>query len=153
MIDPAQYTSAPLRAEATFQLDAPPKEVWALMSDHEAMPSYMPMVHKVTVDNSKAGTKGGVGAVRTCSIGDDAFHEEIRLSKPNEALGYSVLDGNAMGFSDHFAVVLLAAGGDGGTTVQWKLWFNHPEPGKMAAQVNQMLDMVAKGLAEKFAGA
>jgi hypothetical protein len=32
-VDPLEFTRAPLRAEQTFSLNAPPEKVWALVSD------------------------------------------------------------------------------------------------------------------------
>ena len=85
-VDPLKFTQAPLRAERTVSLNASPDKVWALISDHEKLPTYLSFVQKVTVDNANATTANGVGAVRTCSIGDIALIEDIRLSEANRAL-------------------------------------------------------------------
>ena len=102
-LDPLQFTKAPLRAEQTVSLNAPPEKVWALISDHEKLPTYLSMVEKVTVDNSIASTANGVGAVRSCSIGAMTLEEEIQIWKPNRALAYALREGNPMGMSGHLA--------------------------------------------------
>ena len=152
-LDPLEFTKAPLRAERTVTLNAPPEKVWALISDHEKLPTYLPMIAKVTIDNSHASTANGVGAVRTCSIGDMALEEEIRVWKPNRALAYGVREGNPMGMSGHLGVMLLAPNETGGTTVRFKQNFNHSDVDMMATQVAGGLQQGISGLLEIFGGA
>jgi uncharacterized protein YndB with AHSA1/START domain len=151
-LDPLKFTKAPLRAEKVVTLNAPPEKVWALLSDHEKLPTYVPMISKVTVDNSHASTADGVGAVRTCSIGDMAIEEEIRLFEPNRVLAYGLRDGNPMGMSGHLGVMLLASNDTGGTTVRFQQYFNHPDVDMMATQVNGGLDQGINGLVKIFGG-
>ena len=152
-VDPLKFTQAPLRAERTVSLNASPDKVWALISDHEKLPTYLSFVQKVTVDNANATTANGVGAVRTCSIGDIALIEDIRLSEANRALAYSVQDGNPMGMTGHLGVALLAANETGGTTVRWQAYFDHPDVDMMTAQVQGGLQQGISGLIEIFGGA
>ena len=152
-VDPRKFTDAPLRAERTFTLNAPPEKVWALISDHEKVPTYLSMVEKVTVDNSHAVTLSGVGAVRTCTISGMAFEEEMRLWEPNRALVYSLHEGNPVGMTGHLAVALLAPNKTGGTTVRWQFHFNHPDADTMATQSAAALQQAVSGLIEVFGGA
>ena len=152
-VDPLRFTQAPLRAEQTVSLNAPPEEVWALISDHEKLPMYLSFVQKVTVDNSNASTANGVGAVRNCSIGAMALEEEIRVWEPNRALAYGLREGNPMGMSGHLGVVLLAPNETGGTTVRWQFYFNHPDADMMATQAAGALQQGLSGLIEIFGGA
>jgi len=152
-LDPLEFTKAPLRAEQTVSLNAPPEKVWALVSDHEKIPTYLSMIEKVTVDNSNASTANGVGAVRNCSIGAMALEEEIRVWEPNRALAYGLREGNPMGMSGHLGVVLLAPNETGGTTVRWQFYFNHPDADMMATQAAGALQQGLSGLIEIFGGA
>ncbi len=113
----------------------------------------MSFVQKVTVDNATASTANGVGAVRTCSVGDIALIEEIRLSEPNRALAYAVRDGNPMGMTGHLGVAQLAPNQTGGTTVRWQAYFDHPDVDMMTKQVQGGLQKGNSGLIEIFGGA
>ena len=81
------------------------------------------------------------------------FEEEIRLSKPNRALAYSLREGNPMGMSGHLGVVLLASNETGGTTVRWQFYFNHPDVDIMVTQTAGALQQGLSGLIEIFGGA
>jgi carbon monoxide dehydrogenase subunit G len=151
-VDPLKFTQAPLRAERTHSLNASPEKVWGLISDHEKLPTYISFVQKVTVDNSNASAANGVGAVRTCNIGEIALIEEIRLWEPNRALAYAVRDGNPMGMTGHLGVATLAPNETGGTTVRWQAYFDHPDVDMMTAQVQGGYQQGISGLIEIFGG-
>ena len=146
------FTQAPLRAERTFSLNARPEKVWALVSDHQKIPTYLPLVEKVTVDNSNASTANGVGAVRICSIGDMALNEEIRIWEPNRALAYALSEDNPMGITGHLGVVLMAPNKTGGTTVRWQFYFNQSDVDMMTTQTQGALQQGISGLIEAFGG-
>lgn len=151
-MDPLKFTQAPLRVERTISLNAGPEKVWALVSDHEKIPTYLPLIEKVTVDNSNASTANGVGAVRICSLGDMALKEEIRLWEPNRALAYALSEDNPMGITGHLGVVLMAPNKTGGTTVRWQFYFNHPDVDMMTTQTQGALQQGISGLIEVFGG-
>jgi carbon monoxide dehydrogenase subunit G len=151
-VDPLEFTRAPLRAEQTFSLNAPPEKVWALVSDYEKLPTYLSFVDKVTVDNSSAATANGVGAVRTCSIGDSTLFEDVRLWEPNRALAYSLRDGNPTGLTGHLGLVVMAPNKTGGTTVRWQFYFDHADVETVAPQLQSALQQGVSGLIEVFGG-
>ena len=151
-LNPLEFTKAPLRAEQSISVNASPEMVWALVSDHQKVPMYLPMIEKVTVDNSNASTENGVGAIKHCSIGDMTWQEEILLWNPDLALAYGMPDGNPMGMSGHLGLVLLAANETGGTTLCWQFYFNHPDVDAMVAQTQGALQQGLSGLIEIFGG-
>ena len=53
-------------------MNASSEKVWGLISDYEKLPTYLSFVQKITADNSNASDANGVGAVRTCRIGEIA---------------------------------------------------------------------------------
>ena len=152
-LNPLEFTKAPLRAEQSISVNASPEMVWALVSDHQKVPMYLPMIEKVTVDNSNASTENGVGAIKHCSIGDMTWQEEILLWNPDLALAYGMPDGNPMGMSGHLGLVLLAANETGGTTLCWQFYFNHPDVDAMVSQTEGALQQGLSGLIEIFGGA
>jgi carbon monoxide dehydrogenase subunit G len=151
-LDPLKFTKAPLRAEQTVSLNAPPDKVWALISDHEKTPTYLPMIARVTVDNSRASIMNGVGAVRACTMGDMTLEEEIKFWKPSRAMAYGLSDSNTVGMKGHLGVVLLASNRTGGTDVRWKFYFDHPEVEMMTTQARGALEQGMAGLVEIFGG-
>jgi len=151
-LNPLEFTKAPLRAEQSMSVNASPEMVWALVSDHQKVPMYLPMIEKVTVDNSNASTENGVGAIKHCSIGDMTWQEEILLWNPDLALAYGLPDGNPMGMSGHLGLVLLAANETGGTTLCWQFYFNHPDVDAMVAQTEGALQQGLSGLIKIFGG-
>jgi carbon monoxide dehydrogenase subunit G len=151
-VDPLNFTKAPLRVEQTVSLNATPDKVWALISDHEKLPKYLSFVQEVTIDNTNASVANGVGAVRTCNIGDIQLVEDIRLWETNLALAYSVLDGNPMGMTGHLGVAQLTPTGSGGTTLRWQAYFDHPDVDMMTGQVQGGFQAGNIGLVEIFGG-
>jgi carbon monoxide dehydrogenase subunit G len=149
-LNPLEFTKAPLRAEQSISLNASPEKVWALVSDHQKVPTYLPMIEKVTVDNSNASTENGIGAIKHCSIGDMTWQEEVLLWNPDRAKAYGLPDGNPMGMNGHLAVVRLAANETGGTSVSWQFYFNHPDVDVMVAQTEGALQQGLCGLVEIF---
>lgn len=149
--DVTRFTAAPKRVEKSVVVNAPPAEVWKLISDHQQMPTYFPGINHVDVDNSHASQANGVGCVRSCSLhGNMQTVEEVRLWEPPAALGYTLRAPNAMGLSDHFATVELTEASPGTTRVTWTQYFNHPDASAMSGQIGTMLDGAMAGLAKRF---
>ena len=150
-ISASDYTSAPLQHTLTLELEATPEEVWALISDHEALPTFFPLINKVTVDNSSAASPGGVGAVRSCSLGEMQLTESIRVFEPGRAFGYSVVKGGMPGVTNHLGLIRLSPKGTT-TVVRWETYFDHPEPTAVTAQIGKLLSVAGDGLVKKFGG-
>ncbi len=55
----------PIQFETKRYLPAPPAVVFALISDHAALPTWVPGLRRVDVDGSRATHPGGVGTRRT----------------------------------------------------------------------------------------
>jgi len=147
----SDHTAAPLRYALNVRLDARPDAVWALLSDHEALPTFFAPVTKVTVDNTGASTPNGVGAVRSCNLMGSELTENILIFEPNKALGYSVVKGGLPGVTDHLGLVRLQADGDG-TIVRWEQYFNHPDPKPVVGEIGKLMAIAGDGLIKKFGG-
>ena len=125
--------------------------MWNLVSNHEAMPSYMP-VKEVTVDNSQADVPNGEGAVRSCDLGDTKVIEDIVLWQPEQAFAYALRDGNDFGITNHLGVLLLAPGMNGGTRFRWQLYFDHPQPDAISEGIRESLGPGIEALIAEFGG-
>lgn len=109
------------RAQATARTTLPIslEQAWAALADHEAMAGWGPGM-TVTVDDSRAETPGGVGAVRRIAAPGPApaIVEEIVTCDAPHVLGYRGLAG--VPFSDYRGEVRLSAQGSG-VAVEWTL--------------------------------
>lgn len=109
------------RAQATARTTLPVDiaTAWAALAHHEGMASWGPGM-KVTVDDSKAATPGGVGAVRRIAAPGPApaIVEEIVTFDAPHVLGYRGLAG--VPFRDYRGEVRLMAKGDE-VAVEWSL--------------------------------
>ena len=109
------------RAQATARttLSIPIDRAWAALSRHEDMASWGPGM-KVTVDDARAETPGGVGAVRRIAAPGPApaIVEEIVTFEAPHVLGYRGLAG--VPFRDYRGEVRLTEQGDG-VAVAWTL--------------------------------
>ncbi|WP_370249748.1 SRPBCC family protein [Nocardioides sp.] len=109
------------RAQATARTTLPisPERAWAVLAHHEGMASWGPGM-KVSVDDAKAQTPGGVGAVRRIAAPGPApaIVEEIVAFDAPRVLGYRGLAG--VPFADYRGEVRLSPQGSG-TRVEWTL--------------------------------
>lgn len=104
-----------LTARAVF-VDAPPLDVFALVSNHARLPEWVPGVLRVEVDNSRAQVPGGAGAVRTLipRIGRRGHERIIRVDRAALRIDYSATDESLVGLcSDHRASIACSAEGTG----------------------------------------
>ena len=109
------------RAQATARATLPVslEQAWAALSQHEAMAGWGPGM-KVTVDDSRAETPGGVGAVRRIAAPGPApaIVEEITTFDAPHVLGYRGVAG--VPFRDYRGEVRLTPAGQG-VAVTWTL--------------------------------
>ena len=78
--DVGGWTNAPLRLQQTIRLNAGRKAVFALIADHGRITEWFPLVAQVDVCNQHADTPGGIGAVRCCTLTNDAVMMETILA-------------------------------------------------------------------------
>jgi hypothetical protein len=131
----AELTRSPLSLERATRLSASPEQVFAFITDFPRIPEWMPMIKRCTVDNSRAQTPGGVGAVRVIEApaGKPTLETVIALEAPGGAasrglLAYSASDASLMGmFTDHLGVLTCEPHPAGGT---WLTWLSFAKAGK-----------------------
>ena len=90
------FTNAPLQRLKKVRLSAPVQTVFDYVGDHERMPEWIPLMHRVSMDHqeSQNGSEScGVGSVRTCEIRPDKIREKIVIWEPHRMFAYRVIDG------------------------------------------------------------
>lgn len=75
------------KAYASTVLDAPAHEVWAVVRDFNALPTWHPGVRESAIEDGKAGDQ--VGAVRSLRLQDGAQLRERLLSHSDAERSYS----------------------------------------------------------------
>lgn len=121
-------TQAPLVLARAARLGADPTHIFAFITDFERLPEWMPLMKRVRVDNSRAETPSGVGAVRIIDSGLGKPTEEtvVALEAPT-LLAYSASDASLRGMlTSHLGVILCEPHPAGGT---WLSWLSYARPG------------------------
>jgi Polyketide cyclase / dehydrase and lipid transport len=146
--DVACWTTAPLRLEQAVWLPAVPAAVFALLSNHEALPRLFVWIHRVMVDNSHAIVPGGLGARRICLFGDDMILEEIIVGwDPPHLYAYAGVDAtHPFGMTGHVGIIQCAASGTDGTLMRWQQFFDHPHLIAMQTQLDRSLHAAMRNL-------
>lgn len=143
------YTSAPLQITKTLNLPASSEKTFATLSDYTRMPSWFPDMSQVVVDNSNANNENEEGAIRICSFQDQSMKEDIVLFDAPNKLGYTIRNGNFMGMSEHFALIIVESKNKD-SLLTWYQFFNHPDLKAFKAKGSAMLDEAFKNLRTQF---
>lgn len=135
-----------MRAVAKAVVEQSPAEVWAELSAHEGMSSWIKGL-VVTLDKEGLAERNGVGAVRRIKQPGPAptIVEEITVFEPDARLGYKALSG--VPFKGYSGEVTLAPSGTG-TAIAWTLTADRRVPGE-----GLLLGTVAKVLLKALTGA
>src|SRR5688572_23680068 len=123
-----ELTSSPLSLARATRLAAQPDEVFAFITDFPRLPEWLPLIRRCTVDNSRAQTPGGVGAVRVIEapLSKPTLETVVALEAPR-LLAYSASDASLMGmFTGHLGVLTCEPHPEGGT---WFTWLSFAVPG------------------------
>ena len=130
------------RIELEQFIAAPPSRIWPILSDHEAMPRWMP-VREVVRRRSGVPEPDGVGAIRTIRGMGLVIEEQITGWKPGERLEYILREGAPV--RDHLGEMVLEPVG-GGTLVRWCVRFRPLIPGTGALLQRLVRTGLAQGL-------
>lgn len=136
-----EHTNAPQRFLVSARLDAPREQVWNYVSDHDNLVEYSGgVLTGVEVDRTGANGTNGVGARRTCSVGEDRFVEEVLVFEPLEAFAYSAVK-NTWGLEQHLVTIHLVPRG-GSTDLHMGVYFNTASPGAADQMAKNMQGMI-----------
>ena len=100
------------------QINAPAADVWAVISDFNALPKYVAAAVESKVDGE------GVGTVRTLTLPDGALLRERleQLDADGMSLQYSILDG-PLPVADYLSTMKVTPSEDG-CELEWSCEFN-----------------------------
>ncbi len=126
----AELTASPLTHEYATRLGAAPQAVFAFITDFPRIPEWMPLISRVSVDDSEAEVQGQVGAVRVIEppLGPTT-RERVVAFEPGRLLAYAATDASLMGmFRNHLGVLTTEPHPLGGTHLTW---LSHGSPGTL----------------------
>ncbi len=111
--------------EARVRIAAPLETVWARLTDHEGMSTWMPL-RSVTLSQEGHPDRDGLGARRVMRAVGPPLVEEVVAWDPPTSYEYTLLHGAPI--RDHRGRVELSPAGDG-TNVVWSIRFRPRVPG------------------------
>jgi len=130
------------RIELEQYIAAPPSRIWPALSEHEAMPRWLP-VREVVRRRAGSPEPNGVGAVRTIRGMGLVVEEQITGWKPGERFEYVLTEGAPL--RDHVGEMVLEPA-EGGTLVRWSVRFRPLIPGTGAFLERMVRAGLALGL-------
>jgi uncharacterized protein YndB with AHSA1/START domain len=129
-----------LKVEHSIVIDAPPEQVWEVVSDFNGLPRWLP-----TIESSRIilGKNREVGAIRELvrANGTKVQEKLIAYEPWNMSLSYTYIGGQP-GASDYYPTMTVKPAGNGKSRVEWKArfkrlayWTDDPPPGQDDATV------------------
>jgi hypothetical protein len=110
-----------MNIEHSIVINAPPEAVWAVVSDFNGLPRWLPVI----VDSRLVlGKNREVGAIRelTRANGTKVQEKLIAYEPWNMSLGYTYIGGQ-VGATDYFPTITVSDAGNGKCKVVWKARF------------------------------
>ena len=136
------YTKAPLQLEISRKIQATPNEIWQLLSNHEALPKWIPQVKSSIVVEKGINEKEQEGTVRNVQFGKDVLKETIVFWNETFGYAYSIADMHIVkNHVGHFSITEKLDG----TIVSWSQYYE-PQGGALKRWMakNIMLPTVMK---------
>ena len=115
-----EYTTAPLQISKSRLIDATAEDLWKIISDHEHMTTWMPMIKHVSLVEADQSGKWEEGCERHCQFGPDLLKEKIVYW--NAPIGYAYAISDMHLVRDHVAYIQLEEQ-QGKTRVTWSQYF------------------------------
>ncbi len=116
-----QFTGAPKQLIIKRLINAPIERVWDIVSDHEGMTSWMPMIKHVDLKQPNQKGEWGEGCERHCQFGSDLLEEKIVHWDPPYGYAYMIADMHIV--KNHLGHFQLLETLDG-TEVTWTQYFD-----------------------------
>ena len=115
-----KFTDAPKQMVISKWIKAPLQDVWEVVSDHEGMTQWIPMIKQVDLVEANAAGEWGEGCERHCKFGTDLLKEKIVHWDP--PFGYAYMIGDMHLVKNHLGHFKLEET-NGGTLVTWTQYF------------------------------
>ena len=150
---PAFAAEAPeMSIEHSIVINAPAEAVWAVVSDFNGLPRWLPVIVESRLI---LGKNREVGAIRelTRANGTKVQEKLISYEPWNMSLGYTYIGGQ-VGATDYFPTITVTEDGSGKSKVVWKArfkrvayWTDEPPAGQDdATPLNGLNKVYAMGL-------
>lgn len=142
------------RAYASGVVSASVDQVWAVVSDFNGLPGWHPAVAGSEITE---GENGGIGAVRTLTLGDGARLSErlLALDETDHTYTYEFTDPGPFPVRTYRSTVRVAPVTDSGSSfVEWSCWFDADaadEPGLVQQYSNDVYATGIGALQARFA--
>lgn len=144
---------APLAVRGTGTTSASPREVFAVLADHERWPEWFGNVRKVEV----LGPATGVGARRRVTVPRLVVEEEFIVWDEGERWAFTATAARPALFRSLVEDCVLTARADGGTDLTYTMYF---QPTALAAPLMRLgarlltktIDSAMRGLAARAEG-
>lgn len=121
-----EHTRAPLRLELKSRFRTSPQKLFDIVSDHQALTKWVPLMRAVVMEHSSSG-QCGVGSIRHCSLhGMGGIDETILWWNPPHGYAFRVEAKSRlmMPTLDHVSVMLIEPASEGGCVLTWRHYFN-----------------------------
>ncbi|HFD32233.1 MAG TPA: SRPBCC family protein [Gammaproteobacteria bacterium] len=116
----AEQKSAP-RIDMKYEFTSSPEKVFSIIGHLEGITRYFPMIYHATVNSPD--NNDGEGSVRVCRIrGMGAVSEKIVWWSNPDGFAYKA-SGTFVPLKNHLGVIMLTRTAQGGTTLEWKQYF------------------------------
>jgi uncharacterized protein YndB with AHSA1/START domain len=115
------YSDAPLRVRRMAYFDAPPGDIFAVISDHGHLDRWLPLVERVYLNRGHADVRNGVGTTRYLHTAFFTIREYVIAYDPPRLLAYSIEQNTLV--IDHVSVVYVEPERYGGTYLTWQHYF------------------------------
>lgn len=111
---------APIQFEAETELNARPEAVFAIISDHQRLPTWIPGLRRVDVDESNAMSPGGIGTRRTLypMVGPSGVEVIVDFDPPRR-LVYCASDESLRGLLTRHRAEISCEPSVSGTRIRW----------------------------------
>lgn len=136
------------RVHVTHTFRSDPVTVHAALAEHENLTAIFPAT--ITRVRDGADSRNGVGSTRRLKIGPlPAFEETVTRSEPGELIEYRISKGSPL--QDHLGVQVLTPTTDGGTQLDYTIFFDAAVPGLAAVVGAAITRSVKAGLPKLIA--
>jgi len=114
------YTKAPRQMEFSRMIPATPHKIWKVLSSHEAITNWIPLVKSSTVINTGKDGKKQEGTIRNVKFGKDTLKETIVFWDETFGYAYSIADMHIV--KNHVGHFSISEKLDG-TLVSWSQYY------------------------------
>jgi uncharacterized protein YndB with AHSA1/START domain len=147
-------TASPLRHRIRLDLNAPPREVWALVGDHARLPEYSAGIARVETTEPDSAAPGRLCYFHPMEGATEGLvvREVGRWYAPGIGYATSSEPGNPFGLKDDLSLITLEPTA-AGTRFVWEQYYDADDLEAIRASFDEGLADIAERLVARFGGA